>query len=120
MSAKRGTYLVTFQDGVQIIVGNNYKHWWVHALEYARWRFGQFGKGTMNRHQVAGHVSSVQFSDVPFVDDGGLKYATPEAYQEIIDELTKKDGKKRMNFKDIQFYMSNRDLKKLRSEIVEW
>ena len=93
--AKLGTYQVTFQDDVKIIVGNNYKSWLTHATEYASWRFGRWGKGTMSREEIADHVKSVEYCDVPFVDDGGLKYASPDAYQQIILEETAKDSEYR-------------------------
>lgn len=96
--AKLGTYQVTFQNDVKIIVGNNYKSWLTHATEYASWRFGRWGKGTMSREEIADHVKSVEYTDVPFVDDGGLKYASPEAYQEIIDEACKADGHYRTSY----------------------
>ena len=96
--AKLGTYQVTFQDDVKIIVGNNYKSWLTHATEYASWRFGRWGKGTMSREEIADHVKSVEYCDIEFVDDGGLKYASPEAYQEVIDDETKKDGKYRTSY----------------------
>jgi len=117
--AKLGTYQVTFQDDVKIIVGNNYKSWLTHATEYASWRFGRWGKGTMSREEIADHVKSVEYSDVAFVDDGGLKYASPEAYQEVIDDETKKDGKYRTSYallKD-EFVASPQLLAQLRKEL---
>lgn len=115
----RGTYRITFADDVQIIVGNNYKAWYVHAYEYASWAYGRWGNGTFDKNQIADHVKSVEYTDVPFVDDGGLKYATPEAYQEIIDEMTKEDGKYRTPYtllKD-EFVVNSADISKLRREI---
>jgi len=117
--AKLGTYQVTFADGVKIIVGNNYKSWSTHAKEYASWLYGRWGKGDMDKNQIADHVKSVEYTDVPFVDDGGLKYATPDAYQEIIDEMTQKDSQYRTPYallKD-EFVASAADLAKLRKEI---
>lgn len=117
--AKLGTYQITFQDDAKIIVGNNYKSWSTHATEYASWRYGRWGKGDMSREQIADHVKSVEYCDVPFVDDGGLKYATPKAYQEVIDDETKKDGQYRTSYallKD-EFVASIADLAKLRNEI---
>ena len=80
MSKKLGTYLVTFTDGTQIVCGNNYKSWCTHAAEYALYKF----------RDDAPHVNllqSVEFGNTPFIDDGGLKYATPKAYQEVIGTL---------------------------------
>jgi len=117
--AKLGTYQITFKDGVQIIVGNNYKSWSTHATEYASWRYGRWSKGDMTREQIAEHVERVEYADIPFVDDGGLKYATPTAYQEVIDEETKKDGQYRTSYallKD-EFVSSTADRIKLKKEI---
>lgn len=113
MSAKRGTYLIEFSDGTIIVCGNNYKSWDTHAVEYA-WRKYQDGRPHTNL------LTSVKFSDTPFVDDGGLKFATPKAYDKIIDELNHKDGKKRMPFGAIDFYFSNADKKKLDKELKYW
>lgn len=118
-NVKRGTYQITFKDGVQIIVGNNYKSWATHASEYASWRYGRWSKGTMDKDQIAEHVERVEYAEIPFVDDGGLKYATPDAYQEVIDEETKKDGEYRTPYsllKD-EFVSSTADRVKLKKEI---
>lgn len=113
MSKLRGTYLVEFVDGTQIVCGNNYKTWLTHAREYAMYRFRE-------GNEFKPIVNSVKFSDTPFVDDGGLKYATPEAYQEIIDEMTTRDGKQRTAFQDIEFSFSNADKKKIGKELAGW
>ena len=113
MNAKRGTYLIEFSDGQQIVCGNNYKSWDTHAVEYAWYKY-QDGRPHLEL------LKSVKFSDTPFVDDGGLKYATPDAYQEVIDDETKADGKKRTAFKDIVFSFSNADKKKLDEQLKYW
>lgn len=113
MSAKRGTYLVEFKDGTKIVCGNNYKSWETHAVEYAWYKY-QDGRP----HDSL--LVSVKFSDTPFVDDGGLKYATPDAYQEMIDEMSAEDGKRRTAFADIEFNYSNRDKKKLDALMKYW
>lgn len=118
---KRGTYQVTFKDGAKIIVGNNYKSWLTHAAEYASWRYGIWNapRGTMTKEQLADHIERVEYTDIEFVDDGGLKYATPKAYQEIIDEQTAKDGKYRTPYsllKD-EFVSSTANRVKLKREI---
>ena len=117
VKAKLGAYEVTFKDGVKIIVGNNYKTWSMHASEYAKWRYGRWGKGGMDKDQIADHIESVGYTDIPFVDDGGLKYATPDAYQEIIDEMTEKDGQYRTPYKLLEFELSTADRIKLKKEI---
>jgi hypothetical protein len=117
---KRGTYQVTFKDGVKIICGNNYKWWYTHASEYASRKYGRWSTGgTMDKEQLADHVERVEYCDIAFVDDGGLKYASPEAYQEIIDEMTAKDGEYRTPYallKD-EFTSNTADRLKLSKEI---
>lgn len=113
MSKKNGTYLVEFSDGTQIVCGNNYKSWNTHAVEYAWYKYQD------NRpHKEL--LVSVKFSDIQFVDDGGLKYATPKAYDEIIDEENAKDSGKRIPYKHIAFYFSNADKKKLDKDLKYW
>lgn len=116
---KRGTYQVTFRDGVQIIVGNNYKDWHTHATEYASWRYGRWGQGDMSREQIADHVVAVAYTEIPFVDNGGLKYAMPEAYQNIIETETGLDGEYRTPYAMLkeELIISAADLAKLRKEI---
>lgn len=113
MSAKRGTYLIEFSNGDLIVVGNNYKNWWTHAAEYA-WSHFQDDRP----HSEL--LTSVKFSDTPFVDDGGLKYAQPKAYDQIIQTMNDSDGKRRIPFGEIEFYPSNADKKKLHKELVYW
>lgn len=113
MSTKRGTYLVEFSDGTVIVFGNNYKSWLTHAVEYAWYKYQD------NRpHKEL--LVSVKFSDTPFVDDGGLKYATPKAYDKMIAEMNIEDGKRRLPFGAIDFYHSNADKKKLDKELKYW
>lgn len=116
-NVKRGTYEITFKDGKKIIVGNNYKSWATHASEYAKWLYGRWGKGDMDKDQIDDHVESVGYTDTLFVDDGGLKYATPDAYQEIIDDMTKEDGKYRTPYASLEFELSTADRVKLKKEI---
>lgn len=113
MSAKNGTYLIEFSDGKQIICGNNYKSWFTHAVEYAWYKY-------QDNRPHANLLTSVKFSDTTFADDGGLKYATPKAYDQIIQTLINADGKKRPPFGAIDFYFSNADKKKLDKELKYW
>jgi hypothetical protein len=113
MSSKRGTYLIEFKDGTSIVCGNNYKEWFTHAVEYA-WSEYQDNRP----HDDL--LVSVKFSDTPFVDDGGLKFATPKAYDQIIESENAKDGKKRIAFGFIDFYYSNSDKKRLERELKYW
>lgn len=113
MSAKRGTYLIEFSDGTLIVCGNNYKDWYTHATEFA---WSEYQEGRPHNDLI----KSVKFSDTPFVDDGGLKYAMPKAYDQIIEEENSKDGKHRIPFGAIDFYLSNADKKKLDKELKYW
>lgn len=117
MSAKRGTYLVEFSDGTIIVCGNNYKSWDTHAAEYAWYKYGYPDTGKLPLKDL---LVSVKFSDTPFVDDGGLKYATPKAYDEIIVAMNQEDNKKRQPFGVIDFYYSNTDKKKLDKALKYW
>jgi len=117
MSAKRGTYLIEFSDGKKIVCGNNYKSWDTHATEYAWY---EYGYDDTSKLPLKGLLVSVKFSDTPFVDDGGLKYATPKAYDGIIVEMNQKDGKKRIPFGEIDFYFSNASKKKLDKDLKYW
>lgn len=113
MSAKRGTYLIEFKDGTKIICGNNYKSWQTHAVEYA-WSKYQENKPHDNL------ITSVKFSDTQFVDDGGLKWASPFEYNKIIISQSFSTGKKLTLYDNIIFYFSNADKKKLEKELVYW
>lgn len=73
----------------------------------------------MDKEQLADHVERVEYCDIEFADDGGLKWASPEAYQKVMDELTAKDGKYRTPYallKD-EFTSSTADRLKLSKEI---
>lgn len=88
MAKKTGTYLVEFIDGVTFVTGNNYKAWWQHSIDYFYRVYREEGR-TSGRSLTfstwSDIVKTVKYSDVPFIDDGGLKWASPEAYQEVID-----------------------------------
>lgn len=115
---KRGTYRVTFKDGVQIICGNNYKWWCTHAAEYASRRYGRWSTGgTMDKQQLSDHVERVEYSDTQFVDDGGLKYASPSAYKDIIADMSKKHDVTYAPYSQLEFESSTADRLKLRKEI---
>lgn len=107
--ALRGTYRVTFIDGNQIIVGNNYKPWYTHAYEWARWKYDPVFLDIS--------LDKVEYSDTGFVDDGGLKYATPAAYQEVIDEMSAKDQVQYKPYADIEFHDSIEMTRKLNKEL---
>lgn len=113
MSAKTGTYLIEFSDGNKIVCGNNYKSWNAHAVEYAWYKY-QDGRPHKDL------LKSVKFNDKKFADDGGLKFATPKAYQEIIDKLHIKGSGDHYNFDDLDFYYSNADKKKLDEDLKYW
>lgn len=112
MSAKKGTYLVEFWNGDKYVFGNNYKEWWRHAVELA-----------MSRHRdVSDHqmFKSVQYSSTPFVDDGGLKYCSAEAYQEIVDDVSAKYEKPLKPFSEYEFTNAPAELAKLDKELANW
>lgn len=113
MSAKRGTYLIEFSDGKKIVCGNNYKDWFTHAVEYA-WSRYQDGKPHVDL------LKSVKFSDTPFVDDGGLKWASPYEYNKTIISESLNTGKTFPLFDKIEFYFSNADKKRLDKELKYW
>ena len=113
MSAKRGTYLIEFNDGTQIVCGNNYKDWCTHATEYAWYKY-QDNRPHLNL------LTSVKFSDTPFVDDGGLKWASPEAYQQVINEMMAERAERITPFNEIEFSFSNRDKKRLDANLKYW
>lgn len=113
MGANRGTYLVELSDGTKIVCGNNYKPWYTHVCEYA---FRKYEEGRPH----AQLLKSVQVSSIQFVDDGGLKWADPKAYDEVIDEMNAKDGGRRIPFKHIAFHPSDVDYKKLEKELKYW
>lgn len=98
------TYLITMSDGSQIVCGNNYKTWLTHAYEYRR-----------NRRMAGDdvEVANVKQSFSKFYDDGGLKWATPEAYSEIMKKL----GEESKTFADIKFEEYGTGLLKLRRMI---
>lgn len=79
-TAKRGTYRVEFIDGTVLITGNNYKAWWEHMTDFF---YRSYRDKNGNDTDV---IKSVEYSGVPFIDDGGLKWATPLSYQDVISE----------------------------------
>lgn len=86
MAKRAGTYLVAFNDGSEIIFGNNYKPWWQHAIEYTYSKYGNRDKG-WRYSDVADVVVTVAYSTEPFYDDGGLKWCAADAYQDLVDDL---------------------------------
>lgn len=119
--AKTGTYLVEFIDGTQFVTGNNYKAWWEHSLDY-------FYRVYRDKDRTSGRsltfskwediVKSVKYSGVPYVDDGGLKWATPELYQEVIDEEAARQHQTFTPFKDIKFEVPYRDKALLKKKLA--
>jgi len=111
-TAKHGTYLVEFIDGIKFVTGNNYKPWWQHSLDYF-YRVYREENRTSGRSLTFSKwediVKSVKYSDVPYVDDGGLKWATPDEYQKVIDEEAARQHQTFTPFKDIAFKASYRD-----------
>lgn len=117
--AKLGTYLVEFIDGTTFVTGNNYKPWWQHSIDffYREYRDKRRTSGkSLTFSTWSDIVKSVKYSGVPYVDDGGLKWASPEAYQEVIDEEAAKRHQTFTPLKDIVFETSSVDKAKLKRE----
>ena len=115
---KHGTWVVTFTDGTEIVCGNNYKPWHLHATEYVLRKYGEQLK--YKTVDLVAMVQEVRFSAVPFVDDGGLKWASPEAYQEVIDEEAARQHQTFAPFKDIKFTNSYYDKRLLKQKIERY
>lgn len=114
-----GTYKVRFHTGEEVIFGNNYKPWTQHATEFI---YRKFGSKTMGWRyaDVAHAVEEVSFSNQPFYDDGGLKWCGVKAYQEVIDEVSEKDGLVPVKFEDIKFTVSPADKAALTKKLKEY
>lgn len=119
MAKKYGTYLIEYSDGTSSIHGNNYKPWYQHAVEYIYSRFKNPENGWCYS-DVADKIVAVKFSESPFIDDGGLKWATPEGYQEIIDEVAAKNHMQYTPYADIHFENSSVDKSKLIKKLKEY
>lgn len=109
MSKKHGTYLIEYSDGTSTIHGNNYKPWWQHAVEYIYSNYKDPEHG-WRYSDVANVVKSVKFSDTQFYDDGGLKWATPKGYDEVIMEVSQQENRKPIAFVEIDFVESPTDM----------
>lgn len=106
MSKERGTFLIEFTDGSSYVFGNNYKPWWLHAREYIYYTNGDqpaIKEKGWHYDAVADVVKAVKYSNQPFYDDGGLKYCSLSAYQEIIDDVCSKEKLAPVNVSDIVF-----------------
>ena len=111
-AGKFGIYLVEFCDGKKYVFGNNYKPWYTHASELALSRYRN-----VSRHQI---VKSVRYSRTRFYDDGGLKYASEDAYQDVINDVAASTGRKAIKFENIEFELKPLLLVKLDKEIEKW
>lgn len=112
MSAKRGTYLVEFIDGTAFVTGNNYKPWWQHSIDFFYGEYRNSGRTSgksLTFSKWEDIVKSVKYSGVPYVDDGGLKWASPDAYQKVIDEEAARQHQTFTPLKDIVFESSYSD-----------
>lgn len=116
---KFGTYLVEFTDGEKMVFGNNYKAWWQHATEFIYRNYGNKEKGW--RYQdVANVVKDVLFSNQQFYDDGGLKWCSLNAYQEVVDEVCEQDGIVPILVDDMTFTSSPTDKATLTKKLKEY
>jgi hypothetical protein len=117
-TAKKGTYLIEFWNGDKYVVGNNYKWWWVHAIETANYfKRTKWEGSNISDHQM---FKSVQYSLTKFVDDGGLKFCNYKDYQQLIDEVAEKSGKKLLPLKEYRFENQSHELAKLDKEYRRW
>lgn len=106
---KRGTYLLELYNGDKYVFGNNYKWWYDHAVEMGiRKHREQYGTDM---------YKSVQYSETPFVDDGGLKWCDADHYQSVIDEVAAKEGKTLTPFSEYVFVDQPAELAKLKKEL---
>lgn len=116
---KYGTYLITFCTGEKFVFGNNYKPWWQHATEFIYHGFGNKTLG-WRYEDVIDVVTNVQFSNQQFYDDGGLKWCSLEAYQEVANEVCKNDGLAPVNISKIVFKDSPTDRSLLNKKLKEY
>lgn len=120
MTKKDGTYLIKFKDGTQVVVGNNYKSWHLHATEFAYDKYRNREGRTM-RADVADKLLQVEFSHSPFIDDGGLKWAGyPDGYQKVRDEVSAKEHQTFTPLDQVAFAYSPLDTKKLIKELERY
>lgn len=116
---KHGTYLIEFEDGAQMVFGNNYKPWWQHALEFIYGNYGDKQKGW--RYEDVKHtIKAVKYSKQQFYDDGGLKWCDLNSYQSVIDELCQKDQLAPVQLKDVVFTESVTDEAILTKELKKY
>ena len=115
---KRGTYRITFWNGDKYIVGNNYKWWWVHAIETARYfERTKWKDSNISDHQM---FKMVEYSKTPFVDDGGLKFCEASDYQQLIDEVAERDKRQLPPYDQYAFATSNSELSLLDRKLERW
>lgn len=119
MSKKYGTYKISFRDGVEMIFGNNYKPWWQHATEFIYRNYGSKTLGWRYK-DITEVVDAVYFSNQQFYDDGGLKWSDVKSYQEVIDEVSQKDGIVPVKVDDIVFNQSPSDQATLTKKLKEY
>lgn len=120
MTKKDGTYLIKFKDGTQIIVGNNYKDWHMHATEFAYDKYRNREGRTM-RADVVDKLLHVEFSHSPFIDNGGLKWAGyPDGYQGVRDEVAAKEHMEFTPLDQVAFAYSPVDTKRLIKELERY
>lgn len=123
MSAKRGTYLIEFSDGSEVIFGNNYKAWWEHAREYVYRFMGD--RAAIEEHgwhygAVVGVVVTVRYSNQQFYDDGGLKWCELNAYQGVINDVCRQDKLAPVDARAIVFTPAPNELAVLTKKLKEY
>lgn len=116
---KRGTYLIEFEDGAQMVFGNNYKPWWQHAAEFIYRNFGDKQKGW--RYEDVQHaIKGVKYSNQQFYDDGGLKWCDLNSYQEVVDGVCTQQQLVPVKVADIVFSESVEDEAILNKELKKY
>lgn len=123
MSKERGTFLVEFSDGSSVVFGNNYKPWWMHAREYIYYNKGDqpaIKEKGWHYGAVLSVVKDVKYSNQQFYDDGGLKWCSLDAYQEVIDDVCKQQELAPVNATDIVFKAAPRFKGVLTKKLMEY
>lgn len=116
---KRGTYLVTYKTGLKIVYGNNYKPWWQHATEFTYRRFGSKTEGW--RYQdIENAITQVSYSNQPFYDVGGLKWCNLTGYQEVVDDVCRREQLVPVDVNDIVFVPAPQELETLTKELKRY
>ena len=119
-----GIYRVSIKkddDSIEkIIVGNNYKKWWQHALEYIYVNYKNPENG-WRYLDIKDRLVCVEYCDNEFYDDRGLKWCKESAYQDIINRVHVEYKSKYIpQYKQFEFNVSSADEKILIKKLMEY